>query len=90
MFRILSCKKKQFNNKYNKLKKEDEFNNYYYSDYNNKLANMLNNYNKNYNNNSILNILSQMNQNWIFPEKINNLSNNSFKEKCYIQIISKK
>ena len=51
---------------------------------------MLNNYNNNYNNHSILNILSQMNQNWIFHEKINNLSNNSFKEKCYNQIISKK
>ena len=89
MFRILSSKRKQFNNKYNKLKKEDEFNNYYYSEYNNKLANMLNNYNKNYNNNSILNILSQMNQNWIFPKKINNLSNNSFKIKCDIKSYQK-
>ena len=89
MFRILSCKRNQFNNKYNKLKKEDEFNNYYYSDYNNKFANMLNNYNNNYNNHSILNILSQMNQNWIFPVKINNLSNNSFKKKCDIKSYQK-
>ena len=84
MFQILTQQKKKFNNKYNKLKKEDEFYNYYYSDYNNKIANMLNNYNKNYNN-SILDVFSEFNQNWIFPKTINNLSNNSFKKKCDIK-----
>ena len=34
MFRILSMQKKQFNSKYNKLKKEGEFNTYYYDDCN--------------------------------------------------------
>ena len=84
MFQILIQQKKKFNNKYNKLKKEDEFYNYYYSDYNNKIANMLNNYNKNYNN-SILDVFSEFNQNWIFPKTINNLNNNSFKKKCDIK-----
>ena len=89
MYRLLSYQKRKFNNKYNRLKKEDEFNNYYYSDYNNKIASMLSNYNNYYNNNSILNILSEFNHNWIFPKKINNLSNNSFKKRCDIKSYEK-
>ena len=89
MYRLLSFQKRQFNTKYNRLKKQDEFNNYYYSDYNNKINSMLSNYNNYYNNNSILNIISGFNQNWIFPKKINNLSNKSFKEKCDIKSYEK-
>ena len=89
MYRLLSFQKRQFNTKYNRLKKQDEFNNYYYSDYNNKINSMLSNYNNYYNNNSILNIISGFNQTWIFPKKINNLSNKSFKEKCDIKSYEK-
>jgi len=89
MFRILSMQKKQFNSKYNKLKKEGEFNTYYYDDYNNKIKSLFNEYNKDYNN-SILNLLSEFNNNWIFPKTATNLSNNSFKKKCDIKSCNKK
>ena len=89
MFRILSMQKKQFNSKYNKLKKEGEFNTYYYDDYNNKIKSLFNDYNKDYNN-SILNLLSEINNKWIFPITATNLSNNSFKKKCDIKSCAKK
>ena len=89
MFRILSMQKKQFNSKYNKLKKEGELNTYYYDDYNNKIKSLFNDYNKDYNN-SILNLLSEINNKWIFPITATNLSNNSFKKKCDIKSCAKK
>ena len=89
-YKILSQQKRQFNSKYNKLKKERDFKKYYYDEYNNKIQTLLNNYNNNYNN-SIVNILpSEFDKNWIFPSMYNNLSNNSFKKKCGIKSFDKK
>ena len=86
MYKIISLQKKQFNSKFNKLKKEGEFYQHYYYDYNNKIKNMFNNYNTN---NPILDILSEFNKNWIFPENNNNLNNNVFKKECNIKSYKK-
>ena len=86
MYKIISLQKKQFNSKFNKLKKEGEFYQHYYYDYNNKIKNMFNNYNTN---NPILDILSEFNKNWIFPENNNNLNNNIFKKECNIKSYKK-
>ena len=86
MYKIISLQKKQFNSKFNKLKKEGEFYQNYYYDYNNKIKNMFNNYNTN---NPILDILSEFNKNWIFPENNNNLNNNVFKKECNIKSYKK-
>ena len=86
MYKIISLQKKQFNSKFNKLKKEGEFYQHYYYDYNNKIKNMFNNDNTN---NPILDILSEFNKNWIFPENNNNLNNNVFKKECNIKSYKK-
>lgn len=86
MYKIISLQKKQFNSKFNQLKKEGEFYQHYYYDYNNKIKTMFNNYNTN---NPILDILSEFNKNWIFPENNNNLNNNVFKKECNIKSYKK-
>ena len=89
-YKILSQQKRQFNSKYNKLKKERDFKKYYYDEYNNKIQSLFDNYNNHYIN-CIINILSsEFDKNWIFPSMYNNLSNNSFKKKCGIKSCQKK
>ena len=88
IYQILSVQKKQFNSKYNNLKRKGEFKQYFYDEYNNKIQSMFSNYNDNYNN-SILSMFSEFNKNWIFPQKKNNLSNDWFKKKCDIKSCEK-